>query len=53
MDFHGVPVNVPKLAGHVLDDWYPGWARPKKDKSSDKKLLVIPKWGTPKGWYRV
>lgn len=51
MDFHGIKINVPKLAGGCLDFWYPGWMRPKAEKSSAKYVMVIPEWNNPKGWY--
>ena len=53
MDFEGIKINVPKLAGSVLDAWYSGWPIPKKDQSSDKILMIIPDWDKPKKWYRV
>lgn len=53
MDFKGIKINVPKLAGSVLDAWYSGWPIPKNVQSSDKILMIIPDWGEPKKWYRV
>ncbi|HUX56355.1 MAG TPA: hypothetical protein VMV77_05245 [Bacteroidales bacterium] len=53
MKFKGININVPKLAGHCLDAWYPGWARPKKDKSAKDIVMIIPKWKNPKGWKQV
>ena len=48
--FKGIKVNVPKLAGHCLDTWYPGWARPKKGASRKKYVLIIPEWKNKKTW---
>lgn len=53
MDFKGLTINVPELAGSCLDFWYPGWARPKPEKSSSDILMIIPKWIEPKTWYRI
>lgn len=53
MEFKGVKINVPKLSGHCLDAWYPGWARPKKDKSSKKHIVIIPKWENEKKWKMI
>lgn len=50
IDFHGVTVNIPVLAGHCVDSWYPGWVKPQKAKSSKEHVLVIPEWKIKKGW---
>ncbi|MCP4651135.1 MAG: hypothetical protein GY853_13800 [PVC group bacterium] len=48
--FHGVTINIPKRVGACLDEWYPGWARPKKGASAKKHVMVIPDWKKPNGW---
>jgi len=53
MEFKGVKINVPKLTGHCLDAWYPGWARPRREKSSNKHKLIIPNWDKEAKWKMV
>ena len=51
--FKGITVNVPKKSGSVLDEWYPGWARPKSEKSSKKNIMIIPSWKNKNTWKMV
>lgn len=53
MEFKGIKINVPKLSGHCLDAWYPGWARPRREKSSKKNILIITKWNEENKWKLV
>jgi len=53
MEFRGVKINVPKLTGHCLDAWYPGWVRPRKDKSSKKHILIVTRWENEKKWKMI
>jgi hypothetical protein len=53
MEFKGIKINVPVKAGHCLDAWYPGWARPEKGASRKIHVMVIPDWSRPKTWRMV
>jgi len=48
--FHGLDINVPEMTGSCLDEWYPGWARPKKGASAKKNVLIIPSWEDKNTW---
>jgi len=53
MQFKGITINVPKLAGSVLDAWYPGWGRARSGASRKIDVMIVPKWNESKGWYRA
>lgn len=53
IDFKGIKVNIPYRTGSVLDEWYPGWARPKKEKSSKRHTMVIESWKNKNTWKMV
>lgn len=51
IQFEGVEVNIPTKIGHLLDDWYPGWAVPKKGGASRKNIVcVVEDWNSKKTW---
>jgi len=51
IEFEGLTVNVPVMAGSLLDFWYKGWAVPKTGGASAKKIiLVVDRWKEPKSW---
>ena len=53
IQFKGIEINVPIKAGHCLDAWYPGWARPASGASRKINVLIIPDWSKPKGWHQA
>jgi len=51
IDFHGIPVNVPRNLGAYCDFYYPGWPIPKANKSSaHRTMLVIGDWKDQRTW---
>lgn len=51
IDFEGMKANIPLMSGSLLDDWYGGWAVPKKSGASRKKVVcVIGDWNNQKTW---
>ena len=50
IEFEGVKVLAPEMAGSALDSWYPGWHIPAGGCSSKKVLCKIPTWENPSQW---
>ena len=50
IEFHGVKLNVPVMAGHCLDYWYPGWLTPAGGSSAKRTVCRVPSWADPSHW---
>lgn len=51
IDFEGFKMNIPTMAGSLLDCWYPGWSIPKKGGASRKNIVcLMKKWDNQKTW---
>jgi len=50
IEFEGVKILAPEMAGSALDSWYPGWHIPAGGCSSKKILCKIPTWNNPSQW---
>jgi hypothetical protein len=54
VDFKGVRVRVPRLSGHCVDFWYPGWVTPRAGGSSAQRhVLAIGNWADKKTWKTI
>jgi len=50
IEFEGVKILAPEMAGSALDRWYPGWHIPAGGCSSKKVLCKIPNWSDRSQW---
>jgi len=50
IEFRGVKLNVPVMAGHCLDYWYPGWLTPAGGSSAKRAVCRVPSWADPSRW---
>lgn len=49
--FLGGKVNIPHMAGTLLDEYYPAWATPKKGGASARyRLVIIGDWARENTW---
>jgi hypothetical protein len=50
VNFEGVDVKMPLLAGMCCDWWYPGWAEERGGSSARKLVMAVGKWDDKKTW---
>jgi hypothetical protein len=50
IDFEGMRVNIPVMAGSVLDHWYSKWFMPAGGSSEHKTICYVRDWGRPESW---
>jgi hypothetical protein len=51
IDFDGIKINVPTLAGSCCDLWYPGWFTPVTGGTSARSIIArVPKWADGSTW---
>jgi len=51
IDFHGIKIQAPAMAGTCCDWWYPGWCHRHGGSSAHQMILVVPDWKNKKSWH--